>query len=172
MINHEEDTVRYLFPYTANRNNNGMQDFERVFEDFFATTPTEGQMAFGFKPNVDIKESEDFFLISADLPGLKEDEIKIEVKDKILTISGERNYEKSDEKLHRFERQYGKFERSFQMPNGVDLEKVQANYENGALEVLVPREEVTKPKAIKIQSNKGGLISNLLNKSSEKKEAH
>ena len=164
--------MRYLDDRRRHRHNdNWMMDVDRIFDDFFSNGLTTEFETKKFTPTVDIQEGNDCYLISADLPGMREEDISVEVKDRVLTISGERNYEKKEEeqgRFHRFERGYGQFSRSFQLPDSIDESKVQANYENGVLEVLIPRSEVAKTKSIKVQAGKGGLFKNLLGKTEKK----
>ncbi len=104
-------------------------------------------------PAVDIRETDDAMLVQVELPGIDKKDVKLEVKDSVLTISGERNYEKDvkEENVHRIERSYGRFVRSFSLPNNVDADKVDASMNNGILEVRLPKKESTKPKAITVK---------------------
>jgi HSP20 family protein len=144
-----------------------MSEMERAFDDMWrspdASAGTPGTME-NFTPAVDLHETKDFYLVSADLPGVPEKNIKIDVQQGRLTITGERSREhKNDDGMFkRFEKSYGKFERSFQLPQGVNPDKIQARYENGVLEVLIPKAEVAKPKSIAINKEKGGLFSRIL----------
>jgi HSP20 family protein len=103
-------------------------------------------------PRVDIRETDDALLVQAELPGIDKKDIHLEVKDGVLTLSGERRYEKEvkEENVHRVERAYGKFSRSFSLPTNVDADKVSANMKDGVLEVRLPKRESAKPKAIAI----------------------
>jgi len=103
-------------------------------------------------PRVDIRETDDALLVQAELPGIEKKDVHLEVKDGILTLSGERRYEKDvkEENVHRVERAYGKFSRSFSLPSNVDADKVNATMKNGVLEVRLPKRESAKPKAIAI----------------------
>jgi len=103
-------------------------------------------------PRVDIRETDDALLVQAELPGIEKKDVHLEVKDGILTLSGERRYEKDvkEENVHRVERAYGKFFRSFSLPTNVDADKVNAAMKNGVLEVRLPKRESAKPKAIAI----------------------
>ena len=104
-------------------------------------------------PVVDITEDEKEFLIKAELPGLKKEEVKVTVEDGVLSISGERKAEKEEKtkKLHRIERSYGSFLRSFTLPDGADATKVDAEFKDGLLSVRVPKTEKTKPKPVPIK---------------------
>ncbi len=106
-----------------------------------------------WSPSVDVIESENGFEIKAEIPGVEKDEIKISVEDHVLTLSGERKHEKEekDKNYHRIERSYGKFQRAFQLPNGVQSDAIDANYVNGILTIRIPKSEEVKPKEISIQ---------------------
>jgi HSP20 family protein len=105
-----------------------------------------------WSPTVDIRETGDALLVQAELPGIEKKNVHLEVKDGVLTLSGERRYEKDvkDENVHRVERAYGRFSRSFSLPRNVDANKVDASMKNGVLEVRLPKSESSKPKAINI----------------------
>jgi HSP20 family protein len=103
-------------------------------------------------PTVDIRETDDALLVQAELSGIEKKNVHLEVKNDVLTISGERRYEKDvkQENVHRVERVYGKFSRSFSLPSNVDADKVDATMKDGVLEVRLPKRESAKPKAIAI----------------------
>jgi len=103
-------------------------------------------------PKVDIRETDDALLVQAELPGIDKKDVHLEVKDGVLTLSGERSYEKDvkEENVHRIERAYGHFSRSFSLPSNVDAGKVNATMKDGVLEVRLPKRESAKPKAIAI----------------------
>ena len=104
-------------------------------------------------PLVDIVEDDKDYVIKAELPGLKKEEIKVGVQDDVLTISGERKYEKEekDKKFHRIERAYGSFMRSFTIPEDSDGEKVSAEFKDGILRVHLPKTEKVKPKQVEVK---------------------
>ncbi|MFH1360981.1 MAG: Hsp20/alpha crystallin family protein [Candidatus Omnitrophota bacterium] len=106
-------------------------------------------------PAVDVDEDKDNVIVKADLPGLKENEIELNIDDDILTVRGERKIEteKKERSYHRVERSYGVFERSLQLGVGIDKDKVKASYKNGVLEIVLPKIEKEKPKQIKIDIN-------------------
>jgi HSP20 family protein len=103
-------------------------------------------------PAMDLVETEDQFVLRADLPGMSEDDIKIEVEDGTLTVSGERKaeHEERNEGFYRLERASVTFSRSLTLPKGVDAEGVTANFDRGVLEVRVPKPEQRKPRRIEI----------------------
>lgn len=104
-------------------------------------------------PLVDIIENEKEYLIKAELPEMKKEEIKISVQDEVLCISGERKSEKEEKgkTFHRIERSYGSFTRSFSLPEDADGSKVNAEYKDGVLSVHLPKSEKAKPKAIEVK---------------------
>jgi HSP20 family protein len=103
-------------------------------------------------PKVDITEEKDRIIVKADLPGLKQEDIGVEVSEGVLTIKGERKHEAEtkDAKTYRVERSYGSFLRSFSLPDGVDAAKVNAAYKNGVLEVTLPKLAEAKAKQVKV----------------------
>lgn len=108
-------------------------------------------------PPVDITEEKDRILITAELPGFKENQIEIQSENGMLTLRGERKFEKeSDGKsYHRVERSYGQFVRSFSLPNNVDREKIKADFADGLLKIELPKREDAKPRTIKITAGSG-----------------
>ena len=105
-----------------------------------------------WRPAVDVLESKDSYLIRAELPGMKKEDFNLEVKDGILTLTGERNAEKPAEgvQYRSVERVSGKFVRSFSLPKTVNHEAINATYKDGILEVLVPKAEEAKPRQITV----------------------
>lgn len=114
----------------------------------FSRSEESGQWA----PRVDVRETDDALLVQAELPGISKKDVHLEVKDGVLTLTGERRYEKDvkEENVHRVERAYGRFSRSFSLPSNVDPNKVDASMKDGVLEVRLPKSESAKPKAIAI----------------------
>ena len=108
-----------------------------------------------WSPRVEITELEDRFVVSAELPGMSRDDIKIELKDNILSISGEKSteHDKKDRKLHIGERIYGSFNRSFHIPSHVKGDKINAGFKNGVLTISLPKVEEAKPKQIEIKAD-------------------
>lgn len=142
-----------------------MSEVQRAMDDFWQTPRTAAaEVAPSFTPAVDLHETSDFYLVSLDVPGVQQKDIKIDVEQGRLTISGERSRTDRENTalFKRFERSYGSFARSFQLPQNVNQEKIQARFENGVLEVMIPKAEVAKPRSIAIESEKGGLFSGLL----------
>jgi HSP20 family protein len=108
-------------------------------------------------PAMDLLETEDEFVLRADLPGLTESDVNIEIEDNVLTVSGERKTEHEDKRegFYRMERAYGSFSRSLTLPKGIDPEAVTAGFDRGVLEVRVPKPEQRKPRRINITAGDG-----------------
>lgn len=132
--------------------------FNQLFNDTFAR-------AFGdqhevppgaWVPAVDIYETDDSVVLKAELPGINPDDVEIRVEDSTLYLKGERKFEKEvkEENLHRVERSYGTFARTFALPNTIDADKVKAEYQNGILTLTMPKHEEAKPRTIKINVSK------------------
>jgi HSP20 family protein len=130
-------------------------EMNRLFNTVFdapAGAGNGGQPMRRWMPAMDLLETEDHFVLRADLPGLTEDDVNIELEDTTLTISGQRKAEHEERKegAYRVERAFGSFSRSLTLPQGVDPEAVTANFEHGVLEVHVPKPEQRKPRRIAI----------------------
>ena len=106
-----------------------------------------------WSPLVDITEDEKEYLIKAELPDMKKEDVRLTVENEVLAISGERTFEKEEKgkKYHRTERAYGSFVRSFSLPEDADGSKVSADYKDGMLHVHLPKSQKAKPKAIEIK---------------------
>ena len=102
-------------------------------------------------PAVDVEESEHFFAITAELPGVGKSDVNVTVDENVLTIQGEKKTENEDQKRHRVERSYGSFTRSFTLPKGVDADQVQAHYDNGVLKVMLPKAKQTPGRQIEVK---------------------
>ena len=105
-----------------------------------------------FVPAVDIYEDEHGIQLKLEVPGIDEKDLDIKVENNVLSVSGERKFEKEEkeENFHRIERRYGSFTRSFTLPNTVNTEDIQANYENGVLKIQLAKRAEAKPKQIKV----------------------
>ena len=140
------------------------QEMNRLFGSFFddpVAVDTNDQTVRRWIPPMDLVEQGDEFVLRADLPGVGEDDVKIELEDNVLTISGERRSEHEERKegYYRVERASGSFSRSLTLPEGVDPEAVKAHFENGVLEVRVPKPEQRKPQRVAINvANKETVI--------------
>src|SRR5829696_8112902 len=128
-------------------------EMNRLFNTFF-DTPTSGNGGTSRRwvPAMDLVETEDTYVLRADLPGMGEDDVTIEVENSVLTLSGERKaeHEAKGEGYYRVERAFGGFSRSLTLPEGVDAEAVAATFDKGVLEVRIPKPEQTKPKRVSI----------------------
>jgi HSP20 family protein len=137
-------------------------DMARMMNTFFGASPLAGagNGASVWLPPVDITEGEDALVLSFDLPGLKEDEIQVELDDNVLTVSGERErkHEVKQDDYFRYERRFGSFSRSVALPAGVKDDQIEASYENGVLEIRVPKPEQYKPKRIQVGGSSGQTI--------------
>jgi HSP20 family protein len=108
--------------------------------------------ATAWAPALDISERKDAYLVSVELPGLKPEDLDITMEDGLLTIQGERQFthDSSEQQFHRVERRYGAFRRSITLPAHVTAEGIQASFEDGVLQILVPKMEEAKPKRIQV----------------------
>ncbi|HEY7411448.1 MAG TPA: Hsp20/alpha crystallin family protein [Vicinamibacteria bacterium] len=113
----------------------------------------ESLVGVDWAPLVDIAETDKEYLIKTELPEVKKEEVKVAIEDGVLTIQGERKLEKEekDKKVHRIERAYGKFLRSFTVPPDVDEKKVYAEFKDGVLYVRIPKAEIAKPRLIEVK---------------------
>ena len=130
-------------------------DMNRLFNTFFDTS-TAGNGATASRrwiPAMDLVETDDHFVLKADLPGLAEQDVHIDVEDDVLTVSGERKSEHEDKRegYVRVERSYGAFRRSLTLPEGVEPEAVTASFDRGVLEIRIPKPEQRKPRRVAIQ---------------------
>ena len=129
-------------------------EMNRLFNTVFdAPTPGNGGSTLRrWMPPMDLVETDDHFVLRADLPGLGEDDVKIEFEDGTLTVSGERKaeHESKNEGYYRVERAFGSFSRSLTLPQGIDPEAVTASFDRGVLEVRIPKPEERKPRRIEI----------------------
>ena len=151
--------VRGLIPW---KSFSDLQDVERRFEDIFSRpflpaawrrVPT---VEMGWAPAIEVIEKEDKFVVKAEIPGMKEEDVDISVVGDTLTIKGERKSESEvkDEDYYCCERSYGSFSRSITVPANVDAAKIEASYEDGVLEVSLPKAPEVKPKKIAVKAKK------------------
>jgi HSP20 family protein len=126
-------------------------EMNRLFNSFF---DDNGDSVRRWVPAMDLTEGEDHLILKADLPGLSEDDVRIEVQNNVLTVSGERKaeHEEKREGFYRMERSYGNFSRSVTLPEGVDTSAIEASFDNGVLEVRIPKPEERKPHRISISA--------------------
>jgi len=126
-------------------------EMNRLFNAAFEGGQGTGQ-ARRWTPAMDLLETEDEFVLRADLPGMSESDVHIELEDNVLTVSGERKaeHEAREEGFYRLERAFGTFSRSLTLPKGVNASAVSASFANGVLEVHIPKPEDAKPRRIEI----------------------
>ena len=128
-------------------------DFSRIFDNFFGFNHVPAvRNDTNWAPRVNVKENENDFIVTAELPGMDKKAISIEVQDGALAIRGEKSLEKEkkEESYHIIERSHGKFERVFRLPEHVNLEKIEAEYNDGVLKINIPKTESAKPREVKI----------------------
>ena len=145
-------TIARLEPF---RGLSTLQDqFNRLFNESFRNHPEESALT-TWAPAVDIYETPNELVVKADLPDVNEKDIDVRVENNLLTIRGERKFEKSvsEENFLRVERTYGSFSRSFSLPNTVNAESIGAEYRNGVLTVTLPKREESKPRQVKVTVN-------------------
>src|ERR1041385_7263042 len=129
----------------------------RFFEPFFGRFNflDDAMQSGSWAPPVDVAEETDKIVVKVEVPGMNENDLKINFEDGLLTISGERQFERKDDRnYHRIERTYGSFVRTFSLPRSVDANAITASYVNGVLEVEIPKREEAKPKQISINVSK------------------
>lgn len=116
----------------------------------------------------DVDEEEDSYIVSVDLPGVRKDDVNIEVQGNQLVITGERKRarEGKEGSIRRMEKRYGKFQRVLTLPEGTDADRIEAHFENGVLQLAIPKSERVKPKKITI--GEGGFLKKLIDKESKK----
>lgn len=130
------------------------REINRMFDRFFRGFSEEEEVRLAtWSPRVDISETDDEYIVRAEVPGVSKDDIKITVKDNLVTIKGEKKQEKEtkNENFHRIERIYGSFSRTFTLPGAVKVDKVEAKFKDGVLTIKLPKVEEEKPKEIEIK---------------------
>ena len=137
-----------------------IRDLQNRLSSFFGSSPIhssdgkeETMTVAEWSPLVDISEDDKEYCIRAELPGLKKEEVKVTVENGVLSISGERRYEKEDKnrKFHRIERAFGNFVRSFSIPDDADASHVSAEFKDGVLNVRLVKDEKARPKTIEVK---------------------
>ena len=146
---------RSLFP-TTDRFSRLVNRMEGEMEDLLDRfwVPEEGPLARSFSPTVDLVEAENQFEVTVDLPGLKPEEVEVELKNGDLWIAGKREEEKEDKgkTYHRIERRHGEFRRVLPLPATINAEKIEAKFDNGVLKIIVPKTEEAKAKHIEVKT--------------------
>ena len=129
-------------------------ELNRLQDQMFRWNQTSPSRELGFRPTVDIFEDEAAIKVTAELAGVKPDDVKIEVENNVLTLRGERKLEHEEraEGYHRVERSYGQFSRSFALPDTVDSEKIDAAFKDGVLKLTLPKRPAAQKKEIKVNS--------------------
>ena len=145
-----------LIRWTPGREIVGIQgEMNRMFDNFFGAPrrAEKDDRVLYWTPRVDVEEADDQFVVTAELPGLNKDDVKIEVKDHVLTFTGEKKAEneKKDRNIHLYERTYGKFCRTFTLPDNVDVDKIEAGFKDGILHIDIPKTEEAKPRQVEVQ---------------------
>src|SRR3954453_6124923 len=133
------------------------QEMNRLLDTFLVPGGGSGNMARTWVPPMDLVEDEEFFVLRADLPGVAEDDVAIELDGDVLTVSGSRHAMHDEKKggVHRVERAYGTFQRSLSLPEGIDPEAIAASFDRGVLEVRIPKPEERKPRRVSISLGGG-----------------
>ncbi len=126
-------------------------EINRMFEDIAGSADGERGMS-KLSPPADVIENKDSFVVRAELPGLKKEDVKVTLQNNVLILSGEKKKEteEKNEAYHRVERSYGSFYRSFELPVAVDASNIKADFKDGILKVVLPKIEEAKPKEIEI----------------------
>ena len=127
-------------------------EIDRLFESPFAELANSSRLLSGWTPALDLYEEKDNFVVKAELPGMKREEIEVSLHEGSLSISGERKSEEKHEgaEVHRTERFFGRFQRTVTLPSAVAADKVKAQYRDGILTVTLPKTEESKPKSIDV----------------------
>jgi HSP20 family protein len=133
------------------------RELANLFENFTDGTGKAQLMAGTFVPPVDVYEDEHKLVLKLEIPGVNEEDLGIHLENNTLTVKGERKFEKEEkeENFHRIERRFGTFERTFRLPNTVDADKAEANYDKGILSISLVKRPEAKPKQIKIGAGNG-----------------
>jgi HSP20 family protein len=138
-----------------------MSGLNRLFDEAFSRWqlfgPQDGSLVGSWIPACDVLEEADAVKIVAELPGVRPDDVQISVEDGVLTVRGQKRQraEERTERVHRYERTYGLFERSFRVPETVDADSIRATYENGVLTIALPKVERAKPRQIQVEVRQG-----------------
>jgi HSP20 family protein len=140
--------MRTLTPYSRASANYPSSTLWKEWESLFDAE--EGN----FAPAAEIAEHKNHYSLSLDLPGLKKEDIHIELANNVLTVSGERKHEErtDDKKVQRVERSYGSFQRSFTLPTSIHADKIEAHYDNGVLNLALPKSQIAQTRKIEIHS--------------------
>jgi HSP20 family protein len=129
-------------------------ELNRLFGRTFSTEGGEAREAAAWVPAIDVAETQDRFVITAELPGVDPDDVDISVENSVLTLRGDRSFyrETKEEDFHRIERRFGNFARSITLPSTADPERIRASFDTGVLTIEVPKKEEAKPRKIQIKA--------------------
>jgi HSP20 family protein len=150
--------IMNLVTYDPFRELRSLQDeVNRVFSSSFNRGGDNELMRGAWSPSVDIYENKDHIVMEAELPGMRPEDVDISIENNVLTLHGERKFEKKDEQdnFHRVERSYGSFTRSFTLPPTVTSENIDASFDNGVLKLTLAKREEAKPRRIEIKASGG-----------------
>lgn len=130
------------------------REVDRLFDRLF-DTPVQAQR---WAPAMDLTEADDHYVLKADLPGVDDQDVSIEVENGLLTISGERKaeHQRTERGFYRIERAFGRFQRQLTMPEGIDPDGVSADFDRGVLSVRIPKPEQVKPRRVSIGTGDNG----------------
>lgn len=140
----------------------GLQRLSRMLDEAFSGWPfqegDEGALTSAWVPPVDVSEDPNAVRLTVELPGVRAEDVKLSVENNMLTIRGEKKQESREERgqVRRYERSYGLFERAFALPSTVDQDKIEARFENGILEISIPKSERARPREIPVSAGKAG----------------
>ena len=144
--------MRALAPWTGT--DVFKREMDRLFDRFFEPRWDEFELVGEWAPRVDVSETKDAVVVKAEMPGMEQKDINVELENQVLTIKGEKHQEKEEkgEKLHRMERSWGAFSRSFRLPAAVEGGKVNATFKNGILVVTLPKAPTAKGTTIPVKA--------------------
>jgi len=147
-------------------------EMNRLFTGNIQRGSQDEIMRGAWSPQVDIFENKDQIVLEAELPGMKPEDVEISIENNVLTLHGERRFEKKDESdnFHRVERSYGSFTRSFTLPPTVSSENAQAEFENGVLRLTLAKREEAKPRRIEIKAGSSGSQAKTIDASAKQTE--
>ena len=130
------------------------REIDWVFDSVWRRGSEEEWPQILWNPAMDVEESGEDIVVTAELPGVKQEDVKITMSDNVLTVQGEKKQESEtkEKNVHRVERSYGSFSRSIQLPSGVEVDKVSATFKDGVLSLKLPKVEEAKPKQIEIKT--------------------
>jgi HSP20 family protein len=153
-----EDTMTRIIPWSPFREMVDMQRrLDRIFDDVGRNLPeSDGWTETGNWLALDVHESDDAYTVKTDLPGMSPENINVSLHDNMLTISAESKQEEKRDSENKLisERRYGAFHRSIRLPNTVDADKVEASFENGVLQLTLPKSEAAKPRQIEVKNSR------------------